>query len=88
MQWLHNPRRSNLDNLNDIRRDASRYFRNKTEAYLKVKVEELETNSNINKARDLYRVINHLPSPMLQIARNLKVACRSKRSKALFLSSS
>ena len=31
----------------------------KRKAYLKVNVEELETNSKINKVRDLYRGINH-----------------------------
>jgi hypothetical protein len=44
--------------LNNIRRDAGRHFRNKKKAYLKVKIEELETNSKINKFRDLYRGIN------------------------------
>jgi hypothetical protein len=27
MQWLHNPNQSNVDNLNNVRRGASRYFR-------------------------------------------------------------
>ena len=58
MQWIQDPSQSNVDNLNNIRRDASRHFRNKKKAYLKVKVEELETNSKTNKARDLYRGIN------------------------------
>ena len=58
MQWIQDPSRSNVDNLNNIRRDASRYFRNKKKAYLEVKIEELETNSKINKVRDLYRSIN------------------------------
>ena len=41
------------------RRDASRHFRNKKKAYLKVKIEEAETNSKINNvSRDLYRGIN------------------------------
>ena len=44
MQWIQDPSRSNVDNLNIIRRDASRHFRNKKKAYLKVKIEELETN--------------------------------------------
>ena len=51
-------RRSNVDNLNNVRRDASRYFRNKKKAYLKDKIEELETNSKINNVRDFYRGIN------------------------------
>ena len=49
---------SNVDNLNNIKRDASRHFRNKKKAYLKVKTEELETNSKINNVRDLSRSIN------------------------------
>ena len=48
----------NVDNLNNVRRDASRHFRNKKKVYLKAKIEELETNSKINNIRDLYRDIN------------------------------
>ena len=33
-----------LDNLSNVRREASRHFRNKKKAYLKAKIEELETN--------------------------------------------
>jgi hypothetical protein len=58
MQWIQFPSQSNLDNMNKVRRDASRHFRNKKEAYLKAKIEELETNSMINNIRDLYRGIN------------------------------
>jgi hypothetical protein len=29
MQWVQNPSRSNADTLNNVRRDASRHFRNK-----------------------------------------------------------
>jgi len=58
MQWIQDPSRSNVDNLNNIRRDARRHFRNKRNAYLKVKIEELETNSKINKVRDLCKGIN------------------------------
>ena len=47
MQWIHDPRQSNADNLNNVRLDASRHFRNKKKAYLKAKFEELETNSKI-----------------------------------------
>ena len=57
MQWIQDPSRSNVDNLN-TRRDASRHFRNKKKVYLKVKIEELETNSKSNDVRDLYRGIN------------------------------
>jgi predicted AAA+ superfamily ATPase len=29
MQWIQDPSQSNVDNLNNVRRDASRHFRNK-----------------------------------------------------------
>jgi hypothetical protein len=58
MQWIQDPSRSNVDNPNNVRRDASRHFRNKEKAYLKAKIEELETNSTINNVRDLYGGIN------------------------------
>jgi len=41
-----------------LRHDASRHFRNKKKAYLKAKIEELETNIKIKNIRDLYRDIN------------------------------
>jgi len=44
--------------MNNVRHDASRHFRNKKKAYLKAKIEELETNSKINNIRDMYRGIN------------------------------
>ena len=53
MQWVKYPSQSNVDNLNQVRRDASRHFRNKKKAYLRVKIEELETNSKIKNIRDL-----------------------------------
>ena len=39
--------RSNVENLNNVRPDASRHFRKKKKAYLNAKIEELETNSKI-----------------------------------------
>ena len=58
MQWIHDPSQRNVDKLNDVRRDVSRHFRIKKKAYLKAKIEELETNSKIKYIRDLYRGIN------------------------------
>ena len=58
MQWIHDPSRSNVDNWNNVRRDAKRHSRNKKKAYLKVKIEEFETNSKIKNIRDLFRVIS------------------------------
>ena len=37
MQWLQDPNQSSIDNLNNVRRDTSRYFRNKKEEYRKAK---------------------------------------------------
>jgi len=47
-----------VDNLNSVRREVSRHFRNKKKEYLRAKIEELEANSNIHNIRDLYWVIN------------------------------
>jgi hypothetical protein len=35
LQWLQDPSEINGDNLNNVRREASRYFRNKKREYLK-----------------------------------------------------
>jgi len=65
MQWIHDPSQSNEDNLNNVRHDASRHFRNKTKAYLKAKIEELETNSKLKNFGDLYRGISYFnPAPV------------------------
>ena len=48
------------DNLNSVRREASRHFRNKKKAYLKAKIEDLETHSKIKNIRDLYRDISDI----------------------------
>ena len=53
MHWLQDPNQSNIDNLNTVRREASRHFRNKKKKYLQAKFAELETNSKIKNIRDL-----------------------------------
>jgi len=58
MQHIQDPSQSSVDNLNNVRRNAGRHFRNKKKAYLKAKIEELETNSKVNNVTDLYRGIN------------------------------
>jgi hypothetical protein len=58
MQWEQDPNQSNVDNLNSVRREASRYFRNKKKEYLKAKIVELETNSKPKNVRDLCRGIS------------------------------
>jgi hypothetical protein len=45
-------------NLNNVRREASRYFRNQKREYLKDKINQLATNSKNKIIRDLYRGIN------------------------------
>jgi hypothetical protein len=43
LQWLRDPSEINGDNLNNVRREASRHFRNKMREYLKDKINELAT---------------------------------------------
>jgi hypothetical protein len=42
IQWLQNRNQSNVDNLNSVRREASRHFRNKNKEYLKLKFMNLK----------------------------------------------
>ena len=53
MQWIQDPSRSNVDILNNVRRNASIHFMNEKKAYLKAKIEELETNSKVNNVRGI-----------------------------------
>jgi len=39
MQWLQNPNQSNVDNLNNVRCEASRHFRNKKKENLQAKMD-------------------------------------------------
>jgi hypothetical protein len=55
---VQEPSQRNVDNLNNVRRKASRHFRNKKKAYLTTKFEELQTYSTLKNIRDLYRGIN------------------------------
>ena len=58
MQWVQDPSQRNVDNLNNVIREASRHSMNKKKAYLKAKIKDLETNSKIKNIRDLYRGIS------------------------------
>ena len=53
MQWVQDPSQSNVDDVNNVRREATRHFRNKKKAYLKAKIEEPETKSKIKKYKGL-----------------------------------
>jgi hypothetical protein len=55
---LQEPSEANEDNLSNVRREASRYFRNKKREYLKEKINKLEANSKNKNIRELYRGIN------------------------------
>jgi len=57
MQWLQDTNQINVDNLNYVKHEVRRHFRNKAKEYLKAKIKELESNSKINTLRDLYRGI-------------------------------
>ena len=48
MQWVQDPNQSNADNLNNVRREASKHFKNKKKEYLKSKVEELRLSDILN----------------------------------------
>jgi hypothetical protein len=58
IQWVLGPKQSNVDNLHNVRCEASRHFRNKKKEYLKDKIDKLEINSNIKNIRSLYSGIN------------------------------
>ena len=58
MQWIQDPRQSNVDILINVIREVSRHFRNKKKAYLRAKIEDLETDSKIQNIRDMYRGIS------------------------------
>jgi hypothetical protein len=53
LQLLQHPSHINGDNLQNLRRETSRTFRNKKRKYLKGKINELETN-NKNKNIEIY----------------------------------
>ena len=50
MQWLQDSNQSTVDNLNNVRHEASRHFRNKKKENPKAKTDELETYGKIKKS--------------------------------------
>jgi hypothetical protein len=58
LHWLQDPSEINGDNLNNVRCEASKHFRNTKSKYLKDKINELATNSKDKNKRDLYEGIN------------------------------
>jgi len=51
MQWVQDTSQNKVDNLNSVRREASRHFRNKKKECLRDKIVELETNRKIKTIR-------------------------------------
>jgi hypothetical protein len=49
IQWIQDPQQRNVDNLNSVRLDAIKHFRNKEKIRLIVKIEESETKNEIKK---------------------------------------
>jgi hypothetical protein len=45
MQWLQDPSQSIACDLNNVRHEASRHFRNEMKESLKAEIDELETSS-------------------------------------------
>jgi len=60
MQWVQDTSQNKVDNVNSVRREASRHFRNKQKECLNDKIVELETNRKIKTIRGLYRGISDL----------------------------
>jgi signal transduction protein with GAF and PtsI domain len=51
LQWAQDPGKINEDNLNNIRREASKHFRNNKSEYLKDKINDLATDSKGKNTR-------------------------------------
>jgi hypothetical protein len=58
LQWLQNPSQINGDNVDNVRYENRRNFKNSKKEYLKEKSSRFETNSKNENVRDLYRGIN------------------------------
>jgi len=70
MQWLQDPNQSKVHNLNNVKRETSRCFRNKKKEHVTARIDELETNSKIKNITDLYRGLN-----------DFKKGCKSRSNK-------
>jgi hypothetical protein len=72
LQWLQDRREMSGESLKNVRREASRYFRNKKREYLKGKINELSMNSKKKNIADLYTGINVFKSDY-QLRSNLVI---------------
>jgi hypothetical protein len=55
LQWSQDP--SVVNNLHNVRREASRHLKNKKREYLKGKITDIELNSKNKNIRDRYKGI-------------------------------
>jgi uncharacterized phage infection (PIP) family protein YhgE len=62
LQWLQYTSEINGNNLNNVRCEASRHFRNKKRQYMKDTINELATNIKNKNLRDLYRGMDEFKS--------------------------
>jgi hypothetical protein len=73
LQWLHYPSQISEENVQNLRREVRRTFRNKKREYLKDKINELETNNKNKNIRDLHKGINEFKKcyqPKINIIKN------------------
>jgi hypothetical protein len=55
MQWVQHSNQNSIDDLINVRHEASRHFREKKKEYLKSKINEIDTTSKIKIIGDMYR---------------------------------
>ena len=60
MQWLQETIQNNKNNLNKVRHEVSRHFKNKKNEYLEAKVDEIETNRERSKILMTLRTVTSL----------------------------
>ena len=60
MQWLQETIQNNKNNLNNVRHEVSRHFKNKKNEYLEAKVDEIETNTERSKILMTLRTVTSL----------------------------
>jgi hypothetical protein len=58
LKWLQNASQINGNNLQNLRCETRRTFRNMKRKYLKDKINEVETNNKNKNIRNMYRGIN------------------------------
>jgi transposase-like protein len=57
MQWIQNPSQCNVDNLNNVRREVSRHFRNKKKVIKSRRMRWPGHVARMGEDREVYRVL-------------------------------